>query len=303
MASPFITRGSAAYNAASPYVDPASGYSSNPYDNQLTNVSLTQYEPDFWASLGFQGEPYMDGENGRSLSPALTQFIEGRGIQPGVTDWNQGQHQAGLFEANSQTPLAGSQYTNAPNDNAFWNAALAAGAITGANMLDAGMFGGAAGNAAGGAEGLTFAGNTAGYGGAGALGSPSLLTGGTLGTVGEGLSYGAMGGLGAAGAVGAAGPSMAAGSTSAAGPVGSGLLNTLTSNPRLAGALVGGLLGGSGGGSSGGGAAPYTGPMPTITRGDFNPNPQATQMQVPQFGQGLFSGQGTPNAGLWRFKG
>jgi hypothetical protein len=84
---------------------------------------------------------------------------------------------------------------------------------------------------------------------------------------------------------------------------GSSIWDTIKNNPQLVGAITGGLLGGVDGGSSGGGATPYTGPMPTITRGDWKPSAQASLMQVPQFGQGLMSGPGVANSGLWRFKG
>jgi hypothetical protein len=100
-------------------------------------------------------------------------------------------------------------------------------------------------------------------------------------------------------------PAMASmpGAMPAAGAATGGLLERLLTNPRLIGAVAGGLLGGSGGGGSGGGSEAYTGPMPTITRGGWNPNPQASFMQVPQFGQGLLTGPGQANSGLWRFKG
>ena len=77
-------------------------------------------------------------------------------------------------------------------------------------------------------------------------------------------------------------------------------LGNLFTSPKGIGAVAGGLLGLAGGGSSGGEAEPYTGPMPTITRGQWKPNAQATMMQVPQFG-GLLPTTGQANSGLWRF--
>jgi len=76
-------------------------------------------------------------------------------------------------------------------------------------------------------------------------------------------------------------------------------LTNALKNPQIVGALAGGLLGGTSGGGSGG-EAPYTGPMPTIERGNWKPNAQATMMQVPQFG-GLLPKTGQANSGLWRF--
>jgi hypothetical protein len=74
-------------------------------------------------------------------------------------------------------------------------------------------------------------------------------------------------------------------------------------NPKI----VGGLLGAAGGateGGGGGGTEPYTGPMPTISRGGWQPRAQAQMMQLPTFGQGLNAQQqGNANSGLWRFMG
>jgi hypothetical protein len=80
---------------------------------------------------------------------------------------------------------------------------------------------------------------------------------------------------------------------------GGGLLNWAKANPKLAGSITGGLLGGTGGGGGSGGA--YTGPMPTISRGDWKPQAQAQMMQVPTFGQGLLNNQGNQGSGLWRY--
>lgn len=208
---------------------------------------------------------------------------------------------------------------------------LLGAALGGIGMSHAGLLGGAAGAAP---EGLSLAGE---YGGAGALGDASLLTGSSLGTVAQpaaGMTYGGSalgGGLSAAnaGLTGGGSPSYltegaltpmevpsqawqnpALASTqsptatlaaSAAAPSFIDKLPGLLTNPKVIGAVAGGLLGGTGADSSE--PAPYTGSMPTIERGNWKPNAQANLMQVPQFGQGLLSGPGVANSGLWRFKG
>lgn len=88
----------------------------------------------------------------------------------------------------------------------------------------------------------------------------------------------------------------------ASGGVGGTIWEAIKNNPQLAGAIGGGLLGAVDGGASGGGGgeAPYTGPMPTISRGQWKPNAQANMMQVPTFGS-LLPTTGQANSGLWRF--
>jgi hypothetical protein len=93
-------------------------------------------------------------------------------------------------------------------------------------------------------------------------------------------------------------PDVPAGPGSQSGGPGA-FFDKLMKNPQIIGALAGGLLGGTSGGGSGG-EAPYTGPMPTIERGNWKPNAQATMMQVPTFG-GLLPKTGQANSGLWRF--
>lgn len=114
----------------------------------------------------------------------------------------------------------------------------------------------------------------------GAAGGGSLLAGGMLG-----------GGIGsAAGAI----PGM-----DMMKKAGGGLLDFAKGNPKAAGAILGGLFGGAGGGSSGGAPA-YTGPMPTIERGNWSPTAKAQMMAVPQFG-GQMQKTGNANSGLWRY--
>lgn len=115
----------------------------------------------------------------------------------------------------------------------------------------------------------------------GAAGGGSLLAGGALG-----------GGMG----------STALPWMDAIKKAGGGLLDFAKANPKLAGAIAGGLFGGAGGGSggSGGGAPAYTGPMPTIERGNWSPTAKAQMMAVPQFG-GQLPKTGNANSGLWRY--
>ena len=76
-------------------------------------------------------------------------------------------------------------------------------------------------------------------------------------------------------------------------------------NPKLVGALAGGLLGGIGAeAGKEDEPAPYTGPMPTITRGNFAPSAMSgyKPMQAPQYGNGLLQApQGS--GGLGRYMG
>lgn len=78
-------------------------------------------------------------------------------------------------------------------------------------------------------------------------------------------------------------------------------LDFAKANPKLVGGLLGGLLGGTGG-SSGGSGYSYNGPMPTITRGNWQPSatpqlrqaaPQAVTMPT----------QGNQYSGLLRYLG
>lgn len=72
-------------------------------------------------------------------------------------------------------------------------------------------------------------------------------------------------------------------------------------NPKLVGSLLGAAGGGSDGG--GGGEAPYTGPMPTITRGNWSPTAAPQYMQQPNYGLLQPAGTKTPNSGLHQYMG
>jgi hypothetical protein len=193
-------------------------------------------------------------------------------------------------------------------DNSFWNAAMLAGAVTGANLY--GAYGGAGATASGGgaasgtaptaggasagmtaeqvatlaANGLTDAQIASMAAAAGDTAMASSLTGAGMGGSG-GLFGGMFSGMDA-------------------GKIGSGLLDYAAKNPKVVGGLLGGVAGASGGlDSGGGGEQPYTGPMPTISRGGWQPRVQAQQMALPQFGGGIKTAQGNAGSGLWRFMG
>ena len=78
-------------------------------------------------------------------------------------------------------------------------------------------------------------------------------------------------------------------------------------NPKLIGAIGGGLLGGVTGSQEEEAPAPYTGPMPTITRGNWQASAASGYKPMAQqsYGGGLLSTGGTPQAasGMHRFMG
>jgi hypothetical protein len=212
-------------------------------------------------------------------------------------------------------------------------AALVGGGVYGMNALFGGL-----GGATAGAEGLMLAGE---YGGAGALGDASLLTGSSLGTVAQpaaGLTFGGSalgGGLSAtaAGLTSGGTPSyLTEGALTPMDVPSSEWQNPTTPAPATptatldpsgtlpsAGAatggglldylktnprLVAGLAGGLLGGADagGGGGYSYSGPMPTITRGGWSPT--ATPTYSAPAPQPLLNTQpGQANSGLWRFMG
>jgi hypothetical protein len=217
-------------------------------------------------------------------------------------------------------------------------AALAAPGIIAAGPGASGAAAGAAGSGA--ATGATNAAliesavGTAGYGAssAGAGGGAGLLAGGgaaevaaggaggaapSAGTYGAGLGAESAGGLVAPGAAGSGGSLLAAPGAAGAGAAGAGalsglpswlqegvgpVLNFIKDNPKLAGALAGGLLGGASGGGDDE-PAPYTGPMPTITRGNFSASAldKYNPTQVQQYGNtGLLK---RTSGGLGRYTG
>lgn len=137
----------------------------------------------------------------------------------------------------------------------------------------------------------------AAYGG---LSAGGFLSGGGVGSgagfVGEGVSSGVPAWDGAMG-----------GSMLEAGSAGGGLLNDIggkaldfaTKNPRMVAGLLGGLSGGVGGESGG-----YTGPMPTISQGNWSPSVQAQTMPVTDVSAlTKMPKKGMAGSGLFRFMG
>jgi hypothetical protein len=190
-------------------------------------------------------------------------------------------------------------------DNSFGLAALLAGGLVGGQV--AGLYGGAGAAGAGAEVGAGVAGATAAEsapiwnaalaesaaGTAGYGASSAGLGGGATASWGAGAGYAADAAAGGGGLFG----------NSQLGQIGNGLLDYAAKNPKVVGGLLGSLAGATGGLSSGSSDAPYTGPMPTISRGGWQPRVQAQQMALPTFGQGLKTTQGNANSGLWRFMG
>lgn len=215
------------------------------------------------------------------------------------------------------------------NDNTFWTGALAAGALVGGAA--SGAFGGGTGaaSATGGAgamtaeqvallaaNGMTDAQIAAMATAAGDTAMASSLTGAGMGggllssaapAAEAATNYApAMNAAQAESAVGTAGyGASSAGAGGGAGGfdwsnAGTGLLDYIKANPKVVGGLLGAVGGATGGGSSGAADA-YTGPMPTISRGGWQPRAQAQMMALPTFGQSLKQTQGVPGSGLWRY--
>ncbi len=188
-------------------------------------------------------------------------------------------------------------------DKRFLAAGAAAMGITGANVLAAG-FGASGAGAGAAASGGGAAPSTGGIGtitntlpAAPAMGTPLPAGGGLLAaapTVPAAASVPALTGAAAAGAM----PSW----------LPSGLApawDFIKQNPKLVGALAGGLVGGASGGAGGGADTPaaYTGPMPTITRGQWSATPTGYDPSKLAPGGGGLLGVKTTGAGLGRYMG
>jgi hypothetical protein len=228
----------------------------------------------FGIDLGNQNaENYTSGNNAQTISDFLKAnnytFREGGADGRGNYRWVQ----------DAQGKVVGNpmQYSNA--DPVFLAAMAAAAGVTGGNIALAGAGAGSAGAGA------------AGSAGSGAAGAVSASTAAELSALNAGMMGGAV-------------PAAA----------GAGLLSSIPSwaktagefalkNPRLIGGLLGGLAGAAGGAAGGGGEQPYSGPMPTITRGDWKA--QATPQYMAQPNYGLLNRAGTqqPNAGMGRYLG
>jgi hypothetical protein len=236
----------------------------------------------FGIDLGNQNaENYTSGNNAQTISDFLKRnnytFREGGADGRGNYRWVQ--------DAKGRVVGNPMQYSNA--DPVFLAAMAAAAGVTGGNIALAGAGGG------GGSAGLMKA-----------MGGTSPVSPGSLApAAGE---YGALTGSAAetasAGLGGASSPLTAASS--------GGLLSGLPSWAKTAGEfalknpkLIGGLLGGLAGAAGSGGEQPYSGPMPTITRGDWKAQVKPQYMAQPNYGLLNRTGTQQPNAGIGRYLG
>jgi hypothetical protein len=169
-----------------------------------------------------------------------------------------------------------------------------------AGVLEAmGGAGSGGSSATGGLGGTTYPGySAAGNYGPGMTGAQTSAYDGVLGLTGSPGAANVAGNL--AGIPSGLLDMLPPGVTDAAG----GIWEWIKKNPRIVGALAGGLLGGSeGGGDSG--PAPYTGPMPTITRGGWQADARGSYKPMAQPNYGLLSPQVRPgaNSGIGRYSG
>lgn len=135
----------------------------------------------------------------------------------------------------------------------------------------------------------------------GGLLTAAMFTG--LGALGQGPMAGYFGaaspGAAGQGAAGAA-PAATAPSGGLLSGIGGKAVDLIKSNPKLLAQVAGGIIGAA----SGGDDDPYTGPMPTITRGGFQPQVQAMSMPVQDVSSlTTMPKKGQKNSGLWRFLG
>lgn len=225
--------------------------------------ALGGFDPSFFDPYSFDWQSTGKGNTG-----TLTAFKDGQS----VGSWKQKDEQLG---------------------ESLMNAALLGGGafgllgMAGAGPM-AGLFGG------GGSAGAAGSAISAPTAGTGLMPAASLANPAGMAAI-EAAAMSPM----AVGAGSAAGGAAAGGLLGGLKTIGGKGLEYALSNPKAAGAIVGGLLGGMGGSS---GAEAYSGPMPTITRGNWNANPQAQMMQRPQFNVTMPT-QGNANSGLLRYTG
>ena len=186
------------------------GNMGNPFDAMLQNPA--QNYGDIWSSMGFGGQSQLwDSESGTgSASPELTAWLQQQGIRPAATSPQGGVWEQAYLDAQNN-PINGTQFTMAPRDQGFWNAAIAAGLLAGSQFgggagdyggadaagLDASMGGGgvfpeaAATYSTG---GLPAGAGVSGYGGSGLVGSELTGYGGMMGGAGGAAAPAAGGG-------------------------------------------------------------------------------------------------------------
>jgi hypothetical protein len=153
--------------------------------------------------------------------------------------------------------------------------------------------------------GTAYLGGTALAGSGSAAGSSGLLSPDLGSTIAASASDAVPSTLMGSGGMDAAVAASASGSSgSSLGNMASNAMNWMKANPTAGRLLMSGASGllSASGGSSGGSSGGYrdSGYRPTITRGNWNPNPQARQMQ-PQPTLLNLPTTGNANSGLWRY--
>jgi hypothetical protein len=287
-------------------------------------MGLLDYEGFYNNGIGqFSGGQIGNGDS-QSWSPGkYDEFNDWlRSTGQSLYEANGGNNENARWLQDAQGNITSEPQVGSMDDSQFWNAAMLAAAVTGANVYGAGAGAGGAGADAGIQTMGTIApgaGPVAPLAATGQLSTAPLITasipqvGGAVGAAGgllsaaapatnAALAESAVGtagyGASSAGAGGGAGQ-LASGLD--LGSLGTGLLDYIKANPKIVGGLLGAVGGATGGGGSGGEAEAYTGPMPTISRGGWQPRAQAQMMALPTFGQSLNANKGVQNSGLWRF--
>lgn len=211
------------------------GFSDDPYQVKANRKLLEQqglWKPEWNEWANYQAPT---GDSSGPAEPATPDFSSLNGYKVGGARGPGHMRYAELIDPTGKSVgVEGYERRSTGLKDYAQAAAIVGGAAFGMNAAFGGLGGAAAGGAAG--EGLTLANSAGGYGGFGSLGSPSLLTGGTLGTSTAGLAGGAAG----YGGLGVTAGGLAAGATGAAGAaptVGSGAWNgtNFTGTTPLAG--------------------------------------------------------------------
>lgn len=227
----------------------------------------------------FAGKEVGAGDGSYNTRPDIqgaTDFLGSSGQQ--MMQAYGGNNEVARWLQDAQGNITGAPELSSLDDDNFGYAAMLAAAVTGANLY--GAYGGAA----------------APSGGAAAAPEAGIKTMGTIAQGSEALAP-----IATTGAQAGPAPGGLFGGLDM-GKIGGGLLDYAAKNPKVVGGLLGGVAGATGGLDSGSNEAPYTGPMPTISRGGWQPRAQAQMMAVPQF-QAPEVKQGVQGSGLWRFLG
>lgn len=248
--------------------------------------------------VGFLGDYNLDGTYGSKAAKLLQQ-----GSRLGWSARGDGNvsYEVGTDPNTGKTYIRPTLGSSSDKEK-FTKIALAAAVPLGSWALGIGAAGGA-GAATGGGLAGSAAPSAGVYGaGLGAETAAGLVAPGAAGSGGAALAapgaFGAGGLLATGGA--AAGSMLPSWLPKALGPA----WEFVKDNPKLVGALAGGLLGGVGAQQGGEEPAPYTGPMPTITRGGWQSSASGYKpMQQQSYGGGLLGGQSKPMGGIGRYMG